>query len=808
MNACEKLIQLCQQALKDKNLNTKEYNKRLKWEIKELQVKNDCEYFLNINKKNLPNKKNILVAYLLDICNEFDINKLPNFIGTEMPDIDCDFPPEIQQYLKNEWIPKEFGREYVCNIGSHNTLKLKSALLDCARIYGKDRDEILKITKNITDTDDENQPLSFEDAVELNPNLKKYLTDNPEINEAASKLTGKIRSHGQHAAGIIISSVPLSNLVPLIAGTEGKPCSVWGEGQNSLDLSTVGLIKFDVLGSESLNKIATCLRLIKERHGIEKICAIPGGENWSDTSYLDDPKCLEMASKGDLKTIFQFDSDTARNMCKNGGVNSFNDLVAYTSLNRPGCLEMGTDKQYVRRNKGEPYEIHPLLIPILKNTYGVILYQEQIVRVLSTVGMLPEQSCLEIQKAISKKKIEKFLKYKNIFIQNGQKVLSQSKQELEQLWALIESMSKYSFNLAHGVSYTYVSSRMLYLKAYYPVEWYAAVLSSMNSGDPRIQEYRYDGIKHGIKFNKPDINKSKTMFHIGEDNSIYYALSKIKSLPNAAVEKIVKLQPFKNFSDFLDRMDPGETAIKPIVALRMFSDDSPEKLYTYYKLGRAYRFENGKKQENIIKYKTQFMEILPVGFHGTVNMENVTTLEPILDKKIYKKLANISNRWAKSIETCNKKINDLENKEVNIESKYLQLLENPISAETEYFGFEWMNPLGSVGAEYTFEQFDTNQIESGPCDIRILSIEERQGKVKFYQITAEDLIGNKRKINIWMSDYNIWGDLFVVGAMLRMRLKAPDQGFPTYSLDGGRYTKWRRNINDFRVMILGGEGTK
>jgi DNA polymerase III alpha subunit len=814
MEDCKRLVLLCQEALKTKGIDDTIHNNRLRWELKELQVKNDCGYFLNIHDKgvkNQPNHKNVLVPYLLDICNEFDITKLPEFLMGEMPDIDVDYLPEIQQYLKNDYVPKAFGAEYVCNIGSHNTLGVKSALIDTVRIYSKDRDEILKITTKLQDKNDEGKPISFEEAINSNSDLKKYLAENPEIKEAAGKLVGKTRSFGQHAAGVIISSVPLKTLVPLISGKDGMQCSAWGEGQHSLDLSTVGLIKFDFLGSESLNKVMQCLKLIKERHGIEKVCAAPGGDNWSDISYLNDPKCLEMASKGDLKTIFQFDSDVARKMCKDGGVDRFEDLVAYTSLNRPGCLEMGTDVEFIKRKKGASYEVHPLLEPILRDTYALMLYQEQLFRILNVVGKIPEHQCMEVQKAVSKKKVDKFAKYKEMFVENGQKVLNQSKEELEKLWALIEAFAKYSFNLAHACSYTYVSSRMLWLKCHYPLEWYAACMSSLKTADSKLQEYRYDGVKHDIVFNRLDINKSKSNFAIAEDNSIYYAFSKIKGIGDDIADRITSLQPYADLKDFLHKFGVLSNTLKPLIALRIFGDDTVSlwKEYERFKDGIDQKIEdlNTKHAETINKHASELMSLLPEQLMDINSISEIDKLENIIDAKIYKKLLKIKEKNGKTIETFNKKLAKLENYEVKIEPEYEKLLLDKDAAEIAFYGFPWDSPLSKYvsAEEHHFDWMDANGLEVAPINVRITNIQEKQGKVKFYQLTVQDILGAEKKANIWNSDYNIWKELLVVGALIRIQLKAPNGGFPTYTMTSERFKKYVRGVNDFRIVNLAGE---
>jgi hypothetical protein len=253
---------------------------------------------------------------------------------------------------------------------------------------------------------------------------------------------------GVHAGGLIISNSPLPELVPLVKRKENPQASAWVEGLHGQDLQPVGLVKFDLLVISNLLQIAKCCELVKSRHGLKGICALEGQVDWSDVdAWRNDTKALEMANIGDLKGIFQFDSETVREMCRSGGVDRFEDLVAYTSLNRPGPLNMKMQERYIERKRGrEQYSLHSLLEPILGDTYGVMIYQEQVMKILNVVGEIPLKDCELVRKAISKKKIENFIKYKEMFILNGQRNLEIDEKEINHLWDQVEAFSEYGFN--------------------------------------------------------------------------------------------------------------------------------------------------------------------------------------------------------------------------------------------------------------------------------------------------------------------------------------------------------------------------
>ncbi len=372
----KELETLCYQGIERLNLGSK-YVDRLKLEFRNIDWQDEHYYFVDLCEKKCrfaKNENNLLIAYLLGLVDEFDIEQPPKFTFiAEFPDIDTDFLPEIQQWLKNVWAPQTFGAECVCNIGNYATYGIKSALQDMARVYGLSHDEVNQVTTQIEDKDDENKPITWDKALELNQGLAAYCEQYPEVYDAAKRLHGRVRGMGKHAGGLIISSVPLADFVPLTVDKEGNQLSAWTEGLHSQDLAPVGLVKVDVLVITNLVQIAKCLKLIRERYGIDRMCNLEGQDDWSDTEkYQNDPEAIALANEARLKCVFQFDSPGMRDLVKKGGVTSFDDLVAFTSLYRPGPMGSQLHTTYCKRKKGEPYELHPMLKPILDKTYGVM----------------------------------------------------------------------------------------------------------------------------------------------------------------------------------------------------------------------------------------------------------------------------------------------------------------------------------------------------------------------------------------------------------------------------------------------------
>lgn len=614
MKEYETLLEICQSRNKK---GDPRYEKRLKWELEEIRVKGKANYFLDLHSRKVrypANQNNLLVCQLLGICKDFEIEREPRCEYGEYPDIDVDYLPIVREYLKTIWAAEKFGAEYVCNIGNYTTFGIKSALIDMARVHGQSREEVQALTKQLDAKDEEGKSLTWDAAMKV-PELKKYCDEHPDVADAARRLLNRNRGMGVHAGGLIIANSPLHDLVPLVKRKDNPQASAWVEGLHGKDLQPVGLVKFDLLVISNLLQIARCCELVKKRHKLSGICAKPGQPDWSDVeAWRNDPASLAMANSGDLKCIFQFDKETVRAMARTGGVDRFEDLVAYTSLNRPGPLGMKMQERYIQRKKGrESYSLHPLVQPILDKTYGVLCYQEQVMRMLNVVGEIPLYDCELVRKAISAKKIDGFIKYKEKFIINGQKNLGVSEAEITHLWNQIESFAEYGFNLSHAVAYTYISAWLLYLKTHYPHEFYTSILSCETLSE-KIKEYKMEAKIHGVEVHRLDINKSRENFELFGDK-IYYGMSNIKGIGEAPAKRIVASQPYKSFEDFLIKFGTDASVLKPLLGLRCFVDRDPVTLWKFaehFKDSQK-KMDDKKKRFNasMARYDEEFKELFP-----------------------------------------------------------------------------------------------------------------------------------------------------------------------------------------------------
>lgn len=812
------------------------FEKRLRWELIEIDVQDMEDYFINLyesGQKHETNENNLLICKLLGICENLNLDEEPKTKTGEFPDVDVDYLPIVRDYLKNTWAPRVFGETKVCNIGNYGTFGLKSTLIDMARVHGLDRQEVLQITTELKLKDDEGQALTYEKALELYPKLKSYCESHPDVATATQKLLHRNRSMGKHAGGLILCNQDIDKFVPLVKGTDGEAVSAWVEGLSGQDLGPVGLIKFDLLVVNSLWQIALTVKLVKERHNIKNISAHPGEWDWSDLSYLNDPLSIETANTGDLKCIFQYDSDGIRKLVSKGGVDSFDDLVAYVSIYRPSALDIGADVEYVERKKGvKPYEIPEVLKNVLSETYGIFIYQEQIMQVLSIVGKIPLRDCYQIIKAISKKKISAFQKYKDKFVENGQVVLGKSKEELEQYWQTVQSWAGYGFNSAHATSYSYISARQLYLKVHYPIEFYTATLMC-ESADDKLREYITEAENHGVTVCGLDINKSKENFAIVDDK-IFIGFSNIKGIGEEKAKRIVELQPYAGFEDFLFRYGTEAAVLKAFIPLGVFSDAEPEILYKFWIMFAEYQKQiNDKKKRHIAslaKLLEDFKSSMPVAFSvidclsekvfqflkDYVNKKDLDNKSDLLEtiEKFEKKYKISTSKFNEKI-AVRPSISAFDPSSIEIEdTKVLPLLKNKRLAQETFYGYVWDNRIKQI-KEYVQKKNFSNlrkAAEAGApwvtllCEILEVNKKSfKNGKGQFASVLVMDDNFETGRITVWEEDYERFKPELKKGNLISIQVCPPSNGFPSYTFKSPprhkRYELPKDKKNDYRIVL-------
>lgn len=839
----ENLVLRCEKALVEKGIDTPVFRKRLRIELKEIEAQGGAEYVWNLfdSGNKYPNVNNLLCYYLMGICPDVLIDQDPEWIDGEYPDIDTDMVDVVRDWVKNDWAASEFGEEYVSNIGAYGTFGLRSAFIDMAKVHGYDRGEIQSITTNLEAKDDEGKALKYDKALELYDDLRAYCEHHPEVADSVKRIVNRNHNIAKHAGGLIITDkkYPIRDLVPVFRGKDGTPQTMWVEGLSGQDLQPVGLIKYDFLSLTNLKQLACIKTLIKKRHGLKNICSLPGIDtDWSDTSYLNDPDAIAMANRGDMKCIFQFDSAGIRKMVK-GNVTSFADLVAFSALWRPGPLGMKMQERYVERKAGrEPFTIYPILQPILGVTYGVMVFQEQVMKILNVVGKIPLKDCEKVRKAISKKKVEQFIGYKEMFVTNGQKVLGASEEELLEFWAQIESFAEYGFNRSHSVAYTFISSRLLWLKTHYPLEFYCGTLMC-ESETQKMKEYKLDALRYGrnIKVSPVDINLSKANFSIqkGSDGQeqIYYGMWGLKGIGEAVAKKIEDGQPYAGLRDFLERFGTDSKVCTALILLNAFPGDRTRnfKYYEFYKTNLKKMVDRDKRHmqsegKHILKLEECLKEHGVTWAGRDVNFSDEfyesicgggLSEEAFIDiQDLRETYQTFKDKYAKKVEEDYiPSIDDFNPDNVVIDEKWQELLMGSMGvSEQAIYGFVWVHDLEKspdYQGEHTFEDFrntcEKENLKAWKAEVKVIQANTKTTKSgkPFYSLQVEDAVGEAASITVWAEDFDRFAEEFRPGSLLGVRLNPPHPPFPSYTLESPpRHLRWRLppKDSDLRVTVL------
>ena len=467
-----------------------------------------------------------------------------------MPDIDIDFcynrRDEVLAYVKDK-----YGSDRVSQIITFGTLGARAAIRDCGRALGMsyaDVDAVAKLVPRELD-------VTIDQAM-LVPALKERYDSSDDIRElidTARLLEGMPRNVSVHAAGVVITERPVLEYLPLAVSN--------GAVVTQFDMDTVaslGLLKFDFLALRYLTIIDDAVKQIKER--------VPDFD--IETVDLSDKKTYELISSGQTSGVFQLESSGMRVMLTNLCPESIDDILAAIALYRPGPME-SIPKYIEGKNHPENVEYaHPLLEPILRSTYGCIVYQEQVMNIFRTVAGFSFGRADIVRRAMSKKKASALAAERDNFI-NGAAERGVDSQTAEKLFEDMSSFASYAFNKSHAAAYAMLSFRTAYLKAHYPREYFSALLTSVLGSPDKIAEYIAEANRAGIRVLPPDVNRSMLDFHVsGED--ITFGLLALKNVGRQFVDRLILERtdrPFASFSDFLERMSEGELNRRMIEAL-------------------------------------------------------------------------------------------------------------------------------------------------------------------------------------------------------------------------------------------------
>jgi len=503
-----------------------------------------------------------LVAYSLGITNidpiEYDLffERFLNPDRISMPDIDMDFCPEgrneIIRYVKGK-----YGPDKVAQIITFGKMQARAVIRDVGRVIGMPYGEVDRIAKLIP----EGVNVTLDGALKTEPRLTDEITRSPEVKrllDLAKSLEGLNRHASTHAAGVVVSDVPLVDRVPLYKNQKDNEDVVTQFSMN--DLQSVGLTKFDFLGLKTLTVIDDALESITEEQGIEIDL---------NSLSLDDELTYRLLSSGDTNGIFQLESSGMKDILVNMKPDCIQDVIALIALYRPGPMSMVPE--FIARKQGKTkisYEI-PHLKSILEETYGVILYQEQVMQIAVTVGGYTMSEADTLRKVMSKKKASDMEKERPKFLAGAaRKSIPEGK--AQKIWEKMETFAEYGFNKSHSTAYAMISYQTAYLKAHYPAHFMAALLTSEKDNRDKIIKYINDCKEMGIRVLPPEINQSRKIFRAYE-NCIRFGLAAVKNVGEGAIESIIECRtekgPFKSFEDFCMRIDSRKVNKRVIESL-------------------------------------------------------------------------------------------------------------------------------------------------------------------------------------------------------------------------------------------------
>lgn len=508
-----------------------------------------------------------LVSYVLHLSHvcplEYDL-LFERFLDpqrAEAPDIDIDFCQQRREQVI-QYVKQKYGENSVAQIATFGTLGAKMAIRDVGRVLGFDNERVNTLAKLVP-----NAPpgITLDEALKLVPDLRQQYERDPQVRELidiARRLEGSNRNVGTHAAGVVIANGPITDYVPVqkvITRNEkhdrdedDSKAEVQITTQWTMeDLEKVGMLKMDFLGLRNLTLLAHAVRLIKETTGRDiDLYRLP----------LDDSRTFALFQAGQTQGVFQFESEGIRNLLKSLRPDNIRDIIACNALYRPGPLQGGMVDAYINRKHGreEPVYEHEVMREVLAETYGVMVYQEQIMRILNRLGGIELSSAYACIKAISKKKTEIIDARRTDFVA-GAVARGVAEEVAREIFEKIVVFGGYGFNKSHSTAYAHIAYQTAYLKAHYPAEFMAALLSSELGDTDKLAEHVRDAKELGLTVLPPDVNESGVEFSVPQPGHIRYGLAALRGFGTKAAEAVVAERmargPFKDLFDFCERID-------------------------------------------------------------------------------------------------------------------------------------------------------------------------------------------------------------------------------------------------------------
>ncbi len=544
-----------------------------------------------------------IVSYLLELSHvdplTYDL-LFERFLDpnrSEAPDIDIDLC-QARRYEVIEYVKRKYGEANVAQIGTFGTMAAKAAIKDVGRALNIPLARVDQVTKLIP----QKLHITIAESIKEEPGLKRLMNEDEEIHKLldyATRLEGLNRNASTHAAGVVIADRPLADMVPLQRlGAKGEEvvCTQWNMG----DVEKAGLLKMDFLGLRNLTSLDDTIRLINARRP----------ENPLDLNALplDDLKTYQLLQRGETKGVFQMESAGIRDLLIKMKPDRFADIIATIALYRPGPLNGGMVDEYVnvKNRRKEAEYLHPVLKDVLEETHGVMVYQEQVMRILNRLGGIELSVAYGTIKAISKKKTEIIAKGRDAFLA-GAVAQGLAKAQAAEIFRLIEEFGGYGFNKSHSTAYALVTYQTAYLKAHYSTEFMAGLLSSEMDGAERgkfFVEHIEDCRRMGIEILKPDINRGVATFQFADLGKVHFGLGAVQGVGLKAVAAIVKARegrgPFTGLDNFFERVsvkEVGQGTVETLIKAGAFDTFGARRAQLLAVLPRAVQSGQSLQQD-------------------------------------------------------------------------------------------------------------------------------------------------------------------------------------------------------------------
>ncbi|HEY0664504.1 MAG TPA: DNA polymerase III subunit alpha, partial [Gallionella sp.] len=493
-----------------------------------------------------------LVAYSLGITDldplryELLFERFLNPERVSMPDFDVDFCQDGRERVI-EYVKNKYGAQCVSQIATFGTMASKAVIRDVGRVMDFPYGLCDSLSKAIPV--EGVKPVSLKKAREMEPEINAIAEREegvPELLELASRLEDLTRNIGMHAGGVLIAPGQLTDFCPLYCADSST--SVVSQFDKD-DVEAVGLVKFDFLGLRTLTILDWAMRHVTRLNGGVAPFAL-------ETLALDDRATYELLANANTTAVFQLESRGMKDMLKQAKPDRFEDIIALVALYRPGPMDLIPD--FVRRKHGEKFDYpHPAVERVLKETYGIMVYQEQVMQMAQIVGGYSLGGADLLRRAMGKKKAEEMAEHREIFV-NGALKNNTTKEVAGNLFDLMEKFAGYGFNKSHAAAYALVAYHTAYLKAHHPASFMAATLSGDLDNTEKVSIFYADTLQQGIRILPPDVNSSGYVFSPVDERTIAYGLGAIKGTGEAAIASIVKAREsgtFKDLFDFCRRVD-------------------------------------------------------------------------------------------------------------------------------------------------------------------------------------------------------------------------------------------------------------